>query len=371
MTIGSDDFLSLLREHDIRLASGVPCSILEPIMTAIDLSPSIDYIPAANEGNALAIVAGAMLGGDNGVALMQDSGFGNVVNPLTSLCLTYGLSPFIVVGYHDPVSDEPQHREMATLFPDILRSLGLPLVEIGRDTTDVAALGRDLDAARASGRPVVIGIRRRAIAARGKPDAAGGDKGTRLERDAAMAVLLSLLPPEAAVIVSTGHLSRSAHALGADRPAFYMVGSMGHASSIALGLSRTGKAPERIVVVDGDGAMLMHLGALSTIGAAAPASLVHVVFDNGSYDSTGGQASTSATTDLAAVAMACGYRRANTSLTRRGLARAVEESLAIPGPHLLVVKTHPSPADELPSVMARHAPPAIAARFAAQVRGAS
>jgi phosphonopyruvate decarboxylase len=163
------------------------------------------------------------------------------------------------------------------------------------------------------------------------------------------------------VISTTGHLSRHLFAAG-DRPLnFYMQGSMGHAAALALGYC-TAHPDGDVVVLDGDGAVLMHLGVLSTIGAAAPRGLTHIVVDNGGYVSTGGQPASTRHTDLTAVALACGYRSAISAASTAELSSVLDALRGVDGPHFVLVESRstadpppprPSAAVRLPDLAAR------------------
>jgi phosphonopyruvate decarboxylase len=167
------------------------------------------------------------------------------------------------------------------------------------------------------------------------------------------------------LVTTTGYLSRQVHH-EADRPGnFYMQGSMGHAAAIGLGLV-TAAPDRRTVVLDGDGAMLMHLGTGSTIGACNARSLVHVVVDNGCYESTGCQPSTSRTVDFIALGRALGYRTVLGAATRNALSSAIAEALLAPGPVLCVLRVAPTPDEVHPRATASATLAEISSRFAAQ-----
>jgi phosphonopyruvate decarboxylase len=169
--------------------------------------------------------------------------------------------------------------------------------------------------------------------------------------------------PTDAVLATTGHTGRDLYGLD-DRPnQFYMVGSMGCVSSLGLGLALC-QPNRRVIVLDGDGSALMRLGALATVGHERPADLIHVLLDNGTHESTGGQATVSATTDLAAVARACGYPRVVRAVTPDAVAAAVASDE--PGPTFVHVRTRSDPGQKLPRPMVT--PPQVAERFLAWLR---
>ncbi|MGW2352537.1 phosphonopyruvate decarboxylase [Actinacidiphila glaucinigra] len=338
--ISAEDFCDILADRGFTTASGVPCSHFGgPIAHLSTLGGR--YVPAPNEGSALAVAAGTTLSGRRAYVMLQNSGLGNLINPLTSLVMTYQL-PILTFtslrGWPDPATDEPQHAVMGPATPALLDSVGSPHYTLhAADTAEefqaiLDAAEKDLAAQRA---PFVL-VERGAI---GKATAAAEPAAQGLEAAVAIGVVTAAAP-QAAVIATTGYTGRDAFAV-ADRPGnFYMQGSMGHAGSLGLGVALS--QPERtVVVLDGDGAVLMHLGALSMIGHEAPGNLIHVVLDNRVHESTGGQATTSATTSFPQVALAAGYASAVACDSSDALSEAMGRAQAVPGPHLISVRTLP------------------------------
>ena len=184
----------------------------------------------------------------------------------------------------------------------------------------------------------------------------------------ALAVIVPLLRDEL-VVHANGFISRESFTLS-DRPGnFYMIGSMGLASSIALGVALN-RPERRVVVFDGDGNILMNLGSVALIGATQPKNLVHVVFDNEAYGSTGNQRTISAEVALEEIARASGYQRVHRVDTATALFPAAQEFLAQPGPSFLLIKIEPDREERKISRIS-HAPPQIAARFRAALKGLS
>ncbi len=371
--IDADQFLEPARARGFDFYTGVPCSFLTPFINRAISDPAIDYVGAASEGEAVGIAAGAALAGRRTVVMCQNSGLGNTVNPLTSLNHCFRIPTLLITTWRGQpgVADEPQHELMGLIthgLLDLMRIRGMPFPQ----TDD--AVGRALDVAMEemddSGLPFAFVMAKGSVrdapldfrppapepAGRREDHAPAGDRPSRyavLERVAAT------LPENAAVVATTGKCGRELFTIG-DRPQYlYQVGSMGCAGAMGLGVALNADRP--VVVLDGDGAALMKLGALATIGAAAPRNLIHVVLDNGVHDSTGGQATVSASVDFAAVAVACGYRHAASCADLTGFDAAFAEALAVPGPHLIHVRIAPGSISDLgrPTV----APPAVADRF--------
>ena len=368
-------FIDEARRRGLDFYTGVPCSFLTPLINRVIGEPSLDYVGAASEGEAVAIAAGAWLAGRRTVVMCQNSGLGNMVNPLTSLNWPFRIPTLVIVTWRGQpgLKDEPQHQLMGQVTGDLLdmidvRHLRFPDGEAGLaaalDTAVREMTDRELPFALIMHKDSVAdeGLDQRAAQPPGvgaySDRTRGGDRPSRLE---ALERMLHAAPPSAAVIATTGKCGRELFTL-ADRPQhLYQVGSMGCASGMGLGVALNVERP--VVVLDGDGAALMKMGTLATIGAYGPANLVHVILDNGSHDSTGGQATVSAGVDFARIASACGYRSATLADTAEAFEDAFRDALRAPGPALLHVRIRPGSITELgrPTVT----PPEVARRFQA------
>lgn len=345
----------------IRFAAGVPCSLLGGLDGALAGHGDVRYVTAAVEGEAVALAAGAWLGGSPAAVLMQNSGLGNAVNVLTSLNRPFGLPALLVVTWRGEPghTDEPQHEAMGALTPDLLGLLGIPawVLRPGQalDRVVVEACARMT----ATSRPVALvvpsgalapvphrppAVRRRTRRARLVDLRTGGSPPSRRS---SLRAILDTLPADTAVVAATGRCARELFALGDDPRHFYMVGSMGSAASIGLGLALA--SGRRVVVLDGDAAALMRLGSFATAGAFGTAALTHVVLDNGGHGTTGGQPSAAPNVDFAAVAASCGYGAAATTDDLASLGAA----LAVPtgsGPRLVHHRIGPDAAGAPPRV---------------------
>ncbi len=326
--IDSASFIAAARHHGWTFYTGVPCSYLTPLLHRVASERELEYLPAANEGDAVAIAAGARLGGRPALAFMQNSGLGNAVNPLASLTWTFRIPVLLVVTLRGRPGerDEPQHRLMGAITEDVLEQLEIPFEVLPGSTSELAAVFQraraHLDLRR---QPYALlvpagtfapeevprvdrSVRRSGAASVERHFSRGGEG--RPTRAQALGRIIEATPPgSTALIATTGYASRELCALQ-DRPnQLYMVGSMGCASALGLGLARA-RPDLRVVVIDGDGAVLMRLGNLAAVGALAGPNLFHLVLDNHMHESTGGQSTLSAGVALAEVALACGYARA-------------------------------------------------------------
>ena len=380
--IAADDFLEPARAHGFDFYTGVPCSFLTPLINRVIGSPNLDYVGAASEGEAVGIAAGAWLAGRRTVVMCQNSGLGNAVNPLTSLNFPFRIPTLLVVTWRGQpgIADEPQHELMGQITGDVLDVIRVQRAAFPDEVVDVSP-ALDRAEAEMADRELPYAF----IMAQGSVRDDGLEQtppacraaGSRLElsegalalpsRVAALERVLAVAPPEAAIVATTGKTGRELFTLADREQHLYLVGSMGCASGVGLGVALN--ARRRVIVLDGDGAALMKLGALATIGAEAPENLVHLLLDNGVHDSTGGQATVSPIVDFAAVALACGYRRAASCDSLAGLDRALAECLALPGPALVHLRIAPGSMAKLgrPTVK----PYEVARRFRAFVTGAA
>jgi phosphonopyruvate decarboxylase len=338
--IEARQFVEAARERGFQWYAGVPCSYLTPFINYVLQDASLHYVSMANECDAVALIAGVTLGGEGGrhgrgIAMMQNSGLGNAVSPLTSLTWTFRLPQLLIVTWRGQpgVPDEPQHALMGPITPTMLDTMEIPWELF---PTDPAAIGPALDRAMAhmdaTGRPYALLMQKGSVAAyaleadtlasrrrvaataaihgaTGGAGAAGG-AGALPSRSQVLREVVARTPRHSTVVLaSTGFCGRELFATD-DRPnQLYMVGSMGCVVPLALGVAL--QRPDlRVLAVDGDGAALMRMGAFATVGAYGPSNLQHLLLDNGVHDSTGGQATVSPLVSFADIAAACGYASA-------------------------------------------------------------
>jgi phosphonopyruvate decarboxylase len=333
--ISGSEFVDALERSGLQFLSGVPCSYFTSPLRLLTDHSRLRYVPAANEGAALAMAAGARLAGAPSAVIAQNSGFGNLINPLTSLVLPYRIPLLVIMSMRGwPVANtrEPQHRLMGRVVPDWLDSLDVPYWELATAGASISDVLRQAADALAASRTAFILVGKNVIAT--ENGEFGKANGSSPSREDLVRALTAELRDEF-VLSTTGYLSRALHQAG-DRPTnFYMQGSMGHVASLALGTALT-RPDRRCVVLDGDGSLLMHLGPLASIGRYAPRNLVHIVFDNRAYESTGGQPAP-AEVDFAELARCAGYRHVARVTEVSELPLAVRSTLAATGPALLHV----------------------------------
>ena len=372
-------FLAAARDRGYDFYTGVPCSFLTPFINGAIGDSGTDYVGAASEGEAVAIAAGAWLAGRGTVVTCQNSGLGNCINPLTSLNYPFRIPTLLVTTWRGQpgLEDEPQHELMGRITQSILETIDIPWRSFPKSEDDIEPALREADETMATtGLPFAMVMEKGSVADEelAETTPASMDIGLfeRLEtgrprprRAAVLERFLAGIPDQAAVIATTGKCGRELFTLDDRKQHLYQVGSMGCASAMGLGVALNADRP--VAVLDGDGAALMKMGSLATIGACRPRNLLHIILDNGSHDSTGGQPTVSATVDFASVAVACGYRRGVVCDDLDTFASVLADCLQTPGPHLIHLRIAAGSMSDLgrPTVK----PPEVAARFKAYLAG--
>ncbi|MBI2373366.1 MAG: phosphonopyruvate decarboxylase [Deltaproteobacteria bacterium] len=374
-----EQFAEALGALGIKNGTGVPCSSFSSVVSFMEAQEGLDYLPATSEGEAVAVAAGLVTGGCRAFALMQNSGLGNAVNPITSMLAIYQIPVVLLISHRGEPGgppDEPQHELMGKITPALAELCGLRVHKLEDRTfraTLESALEDRVPAAWIAGEGSIEASPR--SAPRPRPVSSGArslpNPGTwvaTVSRESALRATLPIInaggPNRPAVISTTGKLSRELFELDDthhDRDnRFYMVGSMGCAAGFGLGVARA-RPRRKTVVLDGDGAVLMKLGTLATIGDQSPANLHHVVLDNQAHDTTGGQRTASASVDFATLAVAAGYRRAATVSDVIEYKQLLAEHLAAEGPTFLRMMITPGARRDLgrPTI----SPRAVFARF--------
>lgn len=327
--------LDFLKEFEF--FAGVPDSQLKPLCNYLMATYGISdrHVIAANEGNAVALAAGYHLAtGKIPVVYMQNSGIGNIINPVASLMndKVYGIPCVFVVGWRgEPgIHDEPQHIYQGEVTVKLLEDMDIATFIIGKETTEeeLSAKMAEFRTLLAKGKQVAFVVRKGALEFDGKVKYTNAYEMKREEIIEHIATA-----SEGDVVVSTtGKASRELFEIrerrgqthGSD---FLTVGSMGHSSSIALAIAKQ-KPQRKIWVIDGDGAVLMHMGSMALLGANAPKNLVHIVINNGAHETVGGMPTVAEKIDLCKIAEGCGYPAALSVDSFEALDAALAEAKA-------------------------------------------
>lgn len=349
--ISPEFFVETLGKHGIDFFAGVPDSLLKNICAYIaDHSDSSHNIITANEGAAIGLAAGYHLAtGKAGVVYMQNSGEGNIINPLASLTdkEVYNIPVLLVIGWRGRpgVHDEPQHVKQGKVTTGLLDVMGISYEVLSKEEDLAAAqIAKATDALKRNEVYALV-IEKDTFSEYKLQNIEVND--LTMTREEAIQTVASALAPTDVIVSSTGMISRELFEARATwgqghEKDFLTVGSMGHASQIALGIALQKKS-RRVWCFDGDGAAIMHMGSLAITASKKPANFIHVIFNNGAHDSVGGQPTVGLKIDLPAVSKAVGYAAAYSASTKEELVKLLQSQFAIrdfhtEGPTLLEIK---------------------------------
>lgn len=348
------DFFDAMGARGIGFYAGVPDSLLANFCAYVDDQGGPDqHLITANEGNAVALAMGYhMATGKISMVYMQNSGLGNTVNPLTSLVdpEVYKVPMLLVVGWRgEPgFKDEPQHVKQGRVTLPQLDVLEIPHWVLDANSDVNAILDAAFVSMRERNSPVALVVRKDTFA-KYKPQNSSAETYT-LAREAALAQLLQLSADDDLIVSTTGKTSREVFELrvkhGQKQRDFLTVGGMGHTSSIALGVA-IGQPNRRVICFDGDGSLLMHMGSMPVIASYKPKRFVHVLLNNGSHESVGGQATSASLVDFSQLAVAVGYVGYAAASDLPSLKQAWESLANKQGPVLLEVKIKNGSRDDL------------------------
>lgn len=345
-----------LADLGVNFFAGVPDSLLSDFCAYItDHADPSHHVITANEGNAVALSAGHFLGtGRPGLVYLQNSGLGNIINPLLSLTdrEVYGLPVLLMIGWRGEPdrADEPQHIKQGRVTPTLLEAMQVPYQIIDADCLNVKTIVETaLEQMKSRSGPAALLVRKGAFSSyfsKNKDQSA-----YPLSREQAIQKIIEQLGPSDRVVASTGMLSRELYEIRVARGEgvasdFLTVGSMGHASSISLGLAQ-GQANRRVVCLDGDGSVLMHMGSLAILGQSCQRNLIHVVLNNGAHDSVGGQPTCGFAVNLPSIARACGYRNVESASKVVEIEKKLDFLLAREGPSFFEVRVKRGARDNL------------------------
>ena len=334
-------------KNGVDFFTGVPDSLLKNMCAYItDNTCKEKHIIAANEGAAIGIAAGHYLAtGNPPLVYMQNSGIGNTVNPLLSLAdpKVYSMPILLMIGWRgEPgVKDEPQHIKQGEVTLDLLNAMQIPYIILEDDATlAIPHLEQTISQTKETSSPHAIVIRKGLFDKYKLLSEEINDY--PLSREDALKVVVDHLNNSDILVSTTGKLSRelfeyrdAKHQPHAND--FLTVGSMGHSSSIALGIS-LGKPNRRVFCMDGDGAFIMHMGAISNIGYLSPKNYFHILFNNGAHESVGGQPTLGFKIDFPSIAKNCGYNHVYSVQTQEEIESVLSELPKLEGPLLMEIK---------------------------------
>ena len=357
-----EEFLKVLNTD---FYTGVPDSQLKALCNYLIATYGINgtnHIIAANEGNAVGLAAGYHLAtGKTPVVYMQNSGEGNIINPVASLMndKVYGIPCIFIVGWRgEPgIHDEPQHIYQGEVTCKLLEDMDINYMILSKDTTidDVVKQMKEFNELLKIGKQVAFVVRKGALEFDGKVKYSNNN--TMLREDIIKHIVT--ISKEDTIVSTTGKASRELFEIreankqghGHD---FLTVGSMGHSSSIALEIALQ-KPEKKIWIIDGDGACLMHMGSMALLAANNPKNVVHIVINNGAHETVGGQPTVMSNVDLIKVAEGCGYSNAISVDNFNDLDKALEKAKIANELYFIEVKSAIGARDDLgrPTTTAR------------------
>ena len=359
-----DRFIDTLTESGVEFYTGVPDSLLNGFCTRLcERFPADCHVMAANEGNAVATASGYYFAsGTVPLVYMQNSGMGNALNPLLSLADTavYSVPMLLLIGWRGEPdrTDWAQHDLQGKMTPVLLDDARIPYEILEDDDEEAAVKTRRMVS--------IAQERRKAAALIVKKGVLDGKKGKTIDdsyplnREDAIRIVLDMIPDDSIVLATTGRATRELYFLREERGEthandFLNVGSMGHVSSVAAGISLA-KKERRIVCLDGDAATIMHLGALTTIAKIGTVNILHIILNNGANESVGGQPSAGRTISFSAIAEGCGYKTLGHAISsseelKNGIKQALAEKNA---PFLIDMKIRMGARGVLPPLKIDH-----------------
>lgn len=317
--LNTSEFGNELKKLGFNFYSGVPCSFLKNLINySIN---ECEYIAAANEGDAVAIASGAYLGGRKSVVLMQNSGLTNCISPLTSLNYPFQIPILGFVSLRgDPgLNDEPQHELMGQITTQLLDLMQIKWQFLSFDDSEAKRQLEEANKWIEANRPFFFVVRKETFKSeklkieqrlnhKNKEKSEQTDLDELPSRFDTLKVINGLKDKKTVLMATTGKTGRELYEVEDSVNNLYMVGSMGCVGSLGLGLAYTRKDID-VIVIDGDGSLLMRMGSLSTNGYYQPENMLHILLDNHVHDSTGGQNTVSHNIDLVNIAAACGYEK--------------------------------------------------------------
>ena len=338
-------FIEFLIKKEINFYSGIPDSLLKELCFCIDekIDPKNHKI-TANEGGAIALAAGYYLStGKTPLVYFQNSGLGNAINPLLSLCDTsvYKIPMIILIGWRgDPgISDEPQHIKQGAIQERLLNTLEIPYEIIDNELKNYAIISNLISKSKNEDRPVALLVKKNTFS-KFKTKKVTSNTSKLMIREKVLAEILNSEIKNEVFITTTGKTSREFYELRKKNievvnKDFLTIGSMGHCSQIALGISLFNK--NDVYCIDGDGSVIMHMGSLAINGTSNSKNFKHIILNNGSHESVGGQPTAGKKINFSKIAKNCGYKKVKKISTYIELKNSIKWLNSNDGPLLLEI----------------------------------
>lgn len=356
MGISPEHLFQILQSNNIDFFTGVPDSLLKQLCLCIDDNVAArGHIITANEGNAIGLAAGYHLStGKVPLVYMQNSGLGNAINPLLSLCdrEVYSIPMLMIIGWRGEPGkiDEPQHIKQGAIQMKLLNSIDIPFDIIDEsDDSYESKIENGVKIARDQNRPYALIIKRGTFDKYKKKLITAETDG--ILREEALDIILNSVPNDSIVISTTGKTSREIFEIRekygqTHEKDFLTVGSMGHCSSIALGVAIS-NTERRVICIDGDGALIMHMGSMATIGKMSPHNFIHILINNKVHESVGGQKTASENIDYQLLAKATNYFKSYSVESKIDLVNVIKDVFKQTGPSFIEINVNPGSRSDL------------------------
>ena len=356
MAINSLDFYKELIKNGVDFFSGVPDSLLKELCLCIDENISDDkHLIAANEGNAISLAAGHYLATKSTpVVYMQNSGIGNAINPLLSLCDedVYAIPMLLIIGWRgEPgIKDEPQHLKQGKVQIELIKSLGIPYEILSSEDDDYKTkIYKSIENARSKSSPTILLVKKGTF-----EKSINQKKNNQIDlmiREEALKIILKNIDNDAVIVSTTGKTSREIFEIreknnDSHERDFLTVGSMGHCSSIALGIALA-KPHRKVYCIDGDGSMLMHFGSMASIVSKKPQNFRYILLNNEVHESVGGQETAAKYLNISAIIKAMGIKNVYTVKNKEMIYENIDLFISSNGPSFLEVKIKPGSREDL------------------------
>lgn len=337
------ELLATLKKNKVNFYAGVPDSVLKNLSIYFNKLGKNKHIIAANEGSAVSLGIGHYLATKKiPCVYLQNSGLGNAINPIISIAhkKVYSIPLLLMIGWRGSYGqkDEPQHEAKGKITPSLLKLLGIKYCVLQKKK-DLTKLNKLIKGAYKTKKIVACLIERNILKTDLKENISKKNKSSFLRKDF-ITELLKQISVNSKIISTTGYTSRELMQIRKEKKLFkgqdfYMVGGMGHASMVSLGFSMNSK--KQTICLDGDGSILMHLGSLRTLGYLGNSNLKHILLNNNSHESVGGQPTTAKGIDFKKLSKTFGYKKYYKILKRENVKQEIKNFLKSEGPSFLEV----------------------------------
>ena len=347
--IDSSNFLRFLKSKNINFFTGVPDSLLKDFLKELSFFCKSDQnnIIASNEGSAVSIGIGHYLATKNiPCVYMQNSGLGNAINPLSSLAHqdVYSIPLLLLIGWRGSplIKDEPQHLVKGKITLKLLNLLKIRYAVLNDKTKDFSKISKLITYSKKNFKPIALVIEKNTFK-KSKRNKSKKNNSKNPFRYQIIETLLKKIKKNTKIISTTGYTSREVNQIRRDNNIkrgedFYLVGGMGHASSISLGVSLKTK---KVICLDGDGSLIMHLGSLTTTGYFKNKNLIHIMFNNKSHESVGGQKVFSDNINYKNLVISLGYKNYFLVKNKKEFEKKIFHFLNLKGPTFINIKIKP------------------------------